>query len=192
MKKVVILAFCVLICISSIIADETPVEKKNHISLSTGVFMSEIAYSRDMGRFEVGGGINSGFPNLFIIATISDPENVLFNLKESFTTAAKAEVYGSFDIIPSERHDLDIGIGIEALYLNIFENDIMGIFLNGKLRYSYNFKNNGRLFLGISVPTLTYTFNLDGGEGGFGIFQGEGALAMAGLVGTQIGYAFAF
>ena len=54
MKKVVILAFCVSICISSIIADETPVEKKNHISLSIGVFMSEIAYSRDMGRFEVG------------------------------------------------------------------------------------------------------------------------------------------
>ena len=167
-------------------------EKKNHFSFSSGVFVSKIEYSRDISMIEVGAGIESGFPNLFIGATISNPEDILENLKDSFTLFVAAEVYGTFDVVPSQKHDLDLGVGIEGLYMNLFENNIFGVFLNGKARYAYNFSNGARIFIETNIPTVAYTFDTEGGDGAFSFFSGEGVFALVGLFGTKLGFAFAF
>ena len=66
MKKLIVLAFCVLFFVAGIFAEDVVTPKKNHIALSTGIFTTKIEYTRDISRWEIGGGIESGFPNLFI------------------------------------------------------------------------------------------------------------------------------
>ncbi|MCI6113656.1 MAG: hypothetical protein MR687_00015 [Spirochaetales bacterium] len=193
MKKLIVLAFCVLFFVSGIFAEDVVTPKKNHIALSTGIFTTKIEYTRDISRWEIGGGIESGFPNLFIEAMVSNPDNVLKNLKDSITLFAAVNAYGSFDLIPSERHDLDLGINIQGLYLNLFENNVLGTILYGKVRYAFNFSKGGRIFIEAQVPTVSYSYNIDSNEGGFSyITSGEGLLPLVGLFGTKIGYAFAF
>ena len=121
MKKLIVLAFCVLFFVAGIFAEDVVTPKKNHIALSTGIFTTKIEYTRDISRWEIGGGIESGFPNLFIEAMVSNPDNVLKNLKDSITLFAAVNTYGSFDLITSEKHDLDLGINVQGLYLNLFE-----------------------------------------------------------------------
>ena len=193
MKRIITLAFCVLLFVSGLFAEDVANPKENHISISTGIFTTKIEYGRDISRWEIGGGIESGFPNLFIGATISNPSDILNNLKDSFTLCAAANLYGSFDLIPSDKHDLDLGINIQELYLNLFENDVLSSILYGKVRYAFNFSKGGRIFMEAQIPTVLYSFNFDNNEGSFSyITSGEGLLPLVGLFGTKIGYAFAF
>ena len=193
MKKLIALTFCVLFFVSGLFAEDIAKPKENHISISTGIFTTKIEYGRDISRWEIGGGIESGFPNLFIGATISNPSDILNNLKDSFTLCAAANLYGSFDLIPSDKHDLDLGINIQELYLNLFENNVLGSILYGKIRYAFNFSKGGRIFIETQIPTVLYSFNFDNNEGSFSyITSGEGLLPLVGLFGTKIGYAFAF
>ena len=193
MKKLIALTFCVLFFVSGLFAEDIAKPKENHISISTGIFTTKIEYGRDISRWEIGGGIESGFPNLFIGATISNPSDILNNLKDSFTLCAAANLYGSFDLIPSDKHDLDLGINIQELYLNLFENDVLCSILYGKVRYAFNFSKGGRIFIEAQIPTVLYSFNFDNNEGSFSyITSGEGLLPLVGLFGTKIGYAFAF
>lgn len=192
MKKITILTFCVLLFISAISAEDVVKPKENHIGVSTGVFSSRIEYGRDISRWEIGGGIESGFPNLFIEATISNPESALDNLKDSFTLFQAFEVFGTFDVIPSVRHDLDLGVSISGLHMNLLDNNVLGAILYGKARYAFNFSRGGRIFIEAKVPTLSYNYNLESKEGSLSFIWGEGILTLAGLFGTKIGYAFAF
>ena len=193
MKRIITLAFCVLLFVSGLVAEDVTNPKENHISISTSIFTTKIEYGRDISRWEIGGGIESGFPNLFIGATISNPSDILNNLKDSFTLCAAANLYGSFDLIPSDKHDLDLGINIQELYLNLFENDVLSSILYGKVRYAFNFSKGGRIFIEAQIPTVLYSFNFDNNEGSFSyITSGEGLLPLVGLFGTKIGYAFAF
>ena len=77
MKKIIILAFCVLLFISSALAAESGDVKENHLSFATGVFSSKLEYGRDISRWELGVGVESGFPNLFIFSLSSDSDDVL-------------------------------------------------------------------------------------------------------------------
>ena len=120
MKKIIILAFCVLFFISSALAAESGDVKENHLSFATGVFSSKLEYGRDISRWELGVGVESGFPNLFIFSLSSDSDDVLQNLKDSFTLFTALEAFASFDVIPSLHHDLDLGLNIEGLYLNFW------------------------------------------------------------------------
>ena len=193
MKKLIVLAFCVLFFVSGIFAEDVVPPKMNHIAVSTGIFSTRIEYARDISSWEIGGGIESGFPNLFIEAMVSNPDNVLKNLKDSITLFAAVNTYGSFALITSEKHDLDLGINVQGLYLNLFENNVLGSILYGKIRYAFNFSKGGRIFIEAQIPTVLYSYNIDSKEGSFSyITSGEGLLPLVGLFGTKIGYAFAF
>ena len=154
MKKLIVLAFCVLFFVSGIFAEDVVPPKMNHIAVSTGIFSTRIEYARDISSWEIGGGIETGFPNLFIEAMVSNSENVLENLKDSFTLFSAVNVYGSFDIIPSTKHDLDLGINLQGLNLNLFDSNVLGAILYGKVRYAYNFSKGGRLFIEASIRSV--------------------------------------
>ena len=192
MKKIIILAFCVLFFISSALAAESGDVKENHLSFATGVFSSKLEYGRDISRWELGVGVESGFPNLFIFSLSSDSDDVLQNLKDSFTLFTAFGAFASFDVIPSLHHDLDLGLNIEGLYLNFLDNNILGAFLNVRTRYAYNFSDMGRFFIEVNVPVAAYSRNLESGTGDFGLFLDEGVLAMAGLFGTKLGLSLGF
>ena len=196
MKKLIALTFCVLFFVSGLFAEDIAKPKENHISISTGIFTTKIEYGKDISRWEIGGGIESGFPNLFIEATISNPENVLKNLIDSFTLFSAVNVYGSFDIIPSPKHDLDLGINLQGLSLNLFDSNVLGAILYGKVRYAYNFSKGGRLFVEASIPTVVYSFNLESRESSISyitdISTDEGLIPLVGIFGTKLGFAFAF
>ena len=162
MKKIIILAFCVLFFISSALAAESEDIKENHLSFATGVFSSKLEYGRDISRWELGVGVESGFPNLFIFS------------------------------LSSLHHDLDLGLNIEGLYLNFLDNNVLGAFLNVRTRYAYNFSDMGRFFIEVNVPVAAYSRNLESGTGDFGLFLDEGVLAIVGLFGTKLGLSLGF
>ena len=67
---------------------------KTSFSIGTGPFVTNLGIGTDLGQFEVGGNIHTGFPNLFIWTTIDNPENVREKLKGSLTLAAGGDNNG--------------------------------------------------------------------------------------------------
>ena len=168
---------------------------KTHVSYGSGIFLSRIGVERDFGRWEVGGGIDSGFPNLFIGALISDADDdPLKLLVDSLTLFYGGTISATFDCIPSQKHDLDIGLSLQPSYTELFGNSLVIVLLNTKLRYAYNADNGMRFFIETNVPTVNYSKNFsndDKGSFGFSLIE-EGALTSALIFGSKIGVAFSF
>lgn len=188
MRRIIVLLITLLIFTVPLAAGEGD---KTSFSIGTGPFVSNLGIGRDLGQFEVGGNIYTGFPNLFIWTTIDNPENVWENLKGSLTLAAGGDIYGRYDLFRSLRHDLDIGPGIAFAYLNVLDNNVVSAFLELSSRYTFNFSNGGGIFLEANLPIATYMVNLSaegGPSGSFSLLFGEGVLSLTALFCTRVGY----
>ena len=73
MRRIIVLLITLLIFAVPLAAGEGD---KTSFSIGTGPFVTNLGIGRDLGQFEVGGNIYTGFPNLFIWTTIDNPENV--------------------------------------------------------------------------------------------------------------------
>ena len=192
-KKLIVLAFCLLLAAIPLFATEN--NSKTHVSYGSGIFLSRIGVERDLGQWEIGGGIDSGFPNLFIGALVSDTDdNPLDLLVDSLTILYGGTIFATFDCLPSPRHDLDLGFSIQPSYTNLFGNGLFVVLLNAKLRYAYNFSNGIRIFAEMNIPTANYSKNFandDKGSFGFSLLQ-EGTLTSAIIFGSKLGLSFSF
>lgn len=192
-KKYIIIAICLMLTLVPLFANEG--ESDIHLSYGTGIFTSRLGVDIDKGRWEFGMGVDSGFPNLFLSALVSDSdEEILDLLWDSITLFYGATIHSTFDVIPSPNHDLDLGLSLEGVYTNIFNNKLLVFMLSAKLRYAYNFNNGFRLFVETFVPTVNYSKNFTGSDkGSFGIsILEEDVLYPSLLFGTKLGCSFTF
>ena len=197
MKKFyIVLIFCILVALP-VFATENTVEEpenKTHLSFATGVFSSRYGVSHDFGRFEVALGVDSGFPNLFVIGMVGDPSRPLETLKESVTLFYGGGLDATFDVVPSFRHDLDVGIGANVIYIDLFGTRQLVGNLNAKIRYGYNNRFGGRFFLETNFPVVTYSKDPKSDDPATIAFvkPDKDLLALSLLFATRIGYSVSF
>ncbi len=211
MKRILLISLLLLLLIVPVMADDSHSNDKWNIYAGSGVYVSHIGVGRDFGRMEVGANINTGFPNLFIVGAaniIKDDtvenkgEAMLEALVESFTLAYSADVYFKYDVLKSERTDLDLSMGIAGIYCDNFINtSLFSAFLEFGAKFTYNFKNGNGLYIETNLPLLHAISSKDTETGKWNtpvvgtIFTAEGigsALLISGLFCTRIGYAVRF
>lgn len=211
MKKILLISLLLLLLVVPVMADDSQTSDKWNIYAGSGVYVSHVGVGKDFGRMEVGANINTGFPNLFIVGaanivkddTVENKgEELLKTLIESFTLAYSADVYFKYDVLKSDRTDLDLSLGVAGIYCdNLFNSSLFAAFLEFGAKFTYNFKNGNGLYIEANLPLLHATSTTSAETGKWNtptlgtLFTAEGigsALLISGLFCTRIGYAVRF
>lgn len=180
-------------------------------NLHTGssIYVSQIGVSRDVGDWEFGLNLDSGFPNLVIYSMLQEPgegisrgEQFWQALKGSLTLAYAGDIYAKFDVVRSSAIDLDLSAGIAGLYVNLASlGTIAGGFAELGLRLGWNFNEHNGIYLETNVPLYALIVTKDKSTGDrtlnhvflFAGDDGIGTLLMiTGLFCTRIGYRYSF
>lgn len=120
-KVIAILAILAVVCISAFAVDakQTPANTKDSgwsINAGTAYGVSHIGASYNLGRWEFGGNLYSGFPNILILsylnATEEDRPDFLDALKLSFSLAYAGNVSALYDVTKGDKFDVDLGFAL--------------------------------------------------------------------------------
>lgn len=167
-KVVAILAILAIVCVSAFAVEaETPVKKSNwSINAGTAYMVSHIGGSYNLGRWEFGGNLYSGFPNLAILGYMNELENrdaenpednasLLDYVKFSFQVAYAGNVNALYDVTKSDKFDVDLGFAISGLYTEIL--DFLGvkagvISLDLAARLKWNLNEHSGIYVATELP----------------------------------------
>lgn len=129
-KVIAILAILAVVCISAFAVDakQTPANAKDSgwsINAGTAYVVSHIGASYNLGRWEFGGNLYSGFPNILILSylntTEEDRPDFLDALKLSFSLAYAGNVSALYDVTKGDKFDVDLGFALSGLYTELFK-----------------------------------------------------------------------
>lgn len=179
-----------------------------NLHLGSAIYVSQIGLSRDVGQWEFGLNVDSGFPNLVFVIMAEEPDEGMTKaqqfwqaVKGSLTLAYGGDIYAKFDVIPSDTIDLDLSLGIAGIYTNLPGlAKIAALFAETGMRFGWNFNEHNGIYFETNVPlyTVLMTKNTSGEKtvDGTFLFSGDDGLAtlltITGLCCTRIGYRISF
>ena len=204
---IILLVLALLLPLSLSAFDKTGSQWNLHTGSS--IYVSQLGVSRDVGQWEFGLNLDSGFPNLVVYSMLQEPgegvsrgEQFWEALKGSLTLAYAGDIYAKFDILRSSALDLDLSAGIAGLYVNLDAlGTITGGFAELGLRLGWNFNAHSGIYLETNVPLYALIVTKDKSTGDktlnhvflFAGDDGVGTLLMiTGLFCTRIGYRHSF
>lgn len=214
-KVIAILAILAVVCISAFAVDakQTPANAKDSgwsINAGTAYGVSHIGASYNLGRWEFGGNLYSGFPNILILSylntTEEDRPDFLDALKLSFSLAYAGNVSALYDVTKGDKFDVDLGFALSGLYTELFkELRLKGgiISLDLAARFKYNLNRQSGIYVATELPlagiVLTNQKDSESGETTkevvpFAVLTPEffsASLALL-LYTTRIGYVYSF
>lgn len=214
-KVIAILAILAVVCISAFAVDakQTPANAKDSgwsINAGTAYVVSHIGASYNLGRWEFGGNLYSGFPNILILsylnATEEDRPDFLDALKLSFSLAYAGNVSALYDVTKGDKFDVDLGFALSGLYTELFkELGLKGgiISLDLAARFKYNLNRKSGIYVATELPlagiVLTNQKDSESGETTnevvpFAVLTPEffSASLFLLLYTTRIGYVYSF
>lgn len=163
-KVIAILAILAVVCISAFAVDakQTPANAKDSgwsINAGTAYVVSHIGASYNLGRWEFGGNLYSGFPNILILSylntTEEDRPDFLDALKLSFSLAYAGNVSALYDVTKGDKFDVDLGFALSGLYTELFkELGLKGgiISLDLATRFKYNLNRKSGIYVATELP----------------------------------------
>lgn len=214
-KVIAILAILAVVCISAFAVDakQTPANAKDSgwsINAGTAYGVSHIGASYNLGRWEFGGNLYSGFPNILILSYLNTTEenrpDFLDALKLSFSLAYAGNVSALYDVTKGDKFDVDLGFALSGLYTELFkESGLKGgiISLDLAARFKYNLNRQSGIYVATELPlagiVLTNQKDSESGETTkevvpFAVLTPEffsASLALL-LYTTRIGYVYSF
>ena len=206
-KSIIALLVLALLLPLSLSATEKSGEQWN-LHLGSAIYVSQIGVSRDVGQWEFGLNVDSGFPNVVIFRMMDEPDEGQTKsqqfweaVKGSLTLAYGGDIYAKFDVIPSDTIDLDFSLGIAGIYANLTGlAKIAAGFAEAGMRFTWNINEHNGLYFETNVPlyTLLVTKDTSGEVNTHGtfLFSGDDGLAtlftITGLFCTRIGYRVSF
>lgn len=214
-KVIAILAILAVVCISAFAVDakQTPANAKDSgwsINAGTAYGVSHIGASYNLGRWEFGGNLYSGFPNILILSylntTEEDRPDFLDALKLSFSLAYAGNVSALYDVTKGDKFDVDLGFALSGLYTELFkELGLKGgiISLDLAARFKYNLNRKSGIYVATELPlagiVLTNQKDSESGETTkevipFAVLTPEffSASLVLLLYTTRIGYVYSF
>lgn len=214
-KVIAILAILAVVCISAFAVDakQTPANAKDSgwsINAGTAYGVSHIGASYNLGRWEFGGNLYSGFPNILILSylntTEEDRPDFLDALKLSFSLAYAGNVSALYDVTKGDKFDVDLGFALSGLYSELFkELGLKGgiISLDLAARFKYNLNRQSGIYVATELPlagiALTNQKDSESGETTkevipFAVLTPEffSASLVLLLYTTRIGYVYSF
>lgn len=214
-KVIAILAILAVVCISAFAVDakQTPANAKDSgwsINAGTAYVVSHIGASYNLGRWEFGGNLYSGFPNILILnylnTTEEDRPDFLDALKLSFSLAYAGNVSALYDVTKGDKFDVDLGFALSGLYTELFkELGLKGgiISLDLAARFKYNLNRKSGIYVATELPlagiVLTNQKDSESGETTnevvpFAVLTPEffSASLFLLLYTTRIGYVYSF
>lgn len=214
-KVIAILAILAVVCISAFAVDakQTPANAKDSgwsINAGTAYGVSHIGASYNLGRWEFGGNLYSGFPNILILSylntTEEDRPDFLDALKLSFSLAYAGNVSALYDVTKGDKFDVDLGFALSGLYTELFkELGLKGgiISLDLAARFKYNLNRQSGIYVATELPlagiVLTNQKDSESGETTnevvpFAVLTPEffSASLVLLLYTTRIGYVYSF
>lgn len=214
-KVVAILAILAIVCVSAFAVDakQTPANAKDSgwsINAGTAYGVSHIGASYNLGRWEFGGNLYSGFPNILILSylntTEEDRPDFLDALKLSFSLAYAGNVSALYDVTKGDKFDVDLGFALSGLYSELFkESGLKGgiISLDLAARFKYNLNRQSGIYVATELPlagiALTNQKDSESGETTnevvpFAVLTPEffSASLVLLLYTTRIGYVYSF
>lgn len=214
-KVIAILAILAVVCISAFAVDakQTPANAKDSgwsINAGTAYVVSHIGASYNLGRWEFGGNLYSGFPNILILSylntTEEDRPDFLDALKLSFSLAYAGNVSALYDVTKGDKFDVDLGFALSGLYTELFkELGLKGgiISLDLAARFKYNLNRKSGIYVATELPlagiVLTNQKDSESGETTnevvpFAVLTPEffSASLFLLLYTTRIGYVYSF
>lgn len=214
-KVIAILAILAVVCISAFAVDakQTPANAKDSgwsINAGTAYGVSHIGASYNLGRWEFGGNLYSGFPNILILSylntTEEDRPDFLDALKLSFSLAYAGNVSAFYDVTKGDKFDVDLGFALSGLYTELFkELGLKGgiISLDLAARFKYNLNRKSGIYVATELPlagiVLTNQKDSESGETTnevvpFAVLTPEffSASLVLLLYTTRIGYVYSF
>lgn len=214
-KVIAILAILAVVCISAFAVDakQTPANAKDSgwsINAGTAYGVSHIGASYNLGRWEFGGNLYSGFPNILILSylntTEEDRPDFLDALKLSFSLAYAGNVSALYDVTKGDKFDVDLGFALSGLYTGLFkELGLKGgiISLDLAVRFKYNLNRQSGIYVATELPlagiVLTNQKDSESGETTnevvpFAVLTPEffSASLVLLLYTTRIGYVYSF
>lgn len=214
-KVIAILAILAVVCISAFAVDakQTPANAKDSgwsINAGTAYVVSHIGASYNLGRWEFGGNLYSGFPNILILSylntTEEDRPDFLDALKLSFSLAYAGNVSALYDVTKGDKFDVDLGFALSGLYTELFkELGLKGgiISLDLAARFKYNLNRQSGIYVATELPlagiVLTNQKDSESGETTnevvpFAVLTPEffSASLFLLLYTTRIGYVYSF
>ena len=121
-KVVAILAILAIVCVSAFAVEtETTVKKSNwSINAGTSYGVSHIGGSYNLGRWEFGGNLFTGFPNLAIISCVNAIENgdempTFLEAMQLCFIAYAGNISAMYDVTKSDKFDVDFGFALSGL-----------------------------------------------------------------------------
>ena len=165
-KVIAILAILAVVCISAFAVDakQTPANAKDSgwsINAGTAYGVSHIGASYNLGRWEFGGNLYSGFPNILILSylntTEEDRPDFLDALKLSFSLAYAGNVSALYDVTKGDKFDVDLGFALSGLYSELFkELGLTGgiISLDLAARFKYNLNRQSGIYVATELPLV--------------------------------------
>lgn len=163
-KVIAILAILAVVCISAFAVDakQTPANAKDSgwsINAGTAYGVSHIGASYNLGRWEFGGNLYSGFPNILILSYLNTTEenrpDFLDALKLSFSLAYAGNVSALYDVTKGDKFDVDLGFALSGLYTELFkELGLKGgiISLDLAVRFKYNLNRQSGIYVATELP----------------------------------------
>lgn len=214
-KAIAILAILAVVCISAFAVDakQIPANAKDSgwsINAGTAYGVSHIGASYNLGRWEFGGNLYSGFPNILILSylntTEEDRPDFLDELKLSFSLAYAGNVSALYDVTKGDKFDVDLGFALSGLYTELFkELGLKGgiISLDLAARFKYNLNRQSGIYVATELPlagiVLTNQKDSESGETTnevvpFAVLTPEffSASLVLLLYTTRIGYVYSF
>lgn len=163
-KVIAILAILAVVCISAFAVDakQTPANAKDSgwsINAGTAYGVSHIGASYNLGRWEFGGNLYSGFPNILILSYLNTSEedrpDFLDALKLSFSLAYAGNVSALYDVTKGDKFDVDLGFALSGLYTELFKElglkgGIISLDLAAKFKYNLNRKSG--IYVATELP----------------------------------------
>ncbi len=214
-KVIAILAILAVVCISAFAVDakQAPANAKDSgwsINAGTAYGVSHIGASYNLGRWEFGGNLYSGFPNILILSYLNTTEenrpDFLDALKLSFSLAYAGNVSALYDVTKGDKFDVDLGFALSGLYTELFkELGLKGgiISLDLAARFKYNLNRKSGIYVATELPlagiVLTNQKDAESGETTnevvpFAVLTPEffSASLVLLLYTTRIGYVYSF
>lgn len=214
-KIVAILALLAIVCVFAFASDaEVESPKKDtgwSINAGTAYLTSHIGASYNMGRWEFGANLYSGFPNIAILSYLNtgdsadgDKPSIGECVKLSLKLAYAGSIFAMYDLTKGDKLDIDVGLAVSGLYSDIsslleLDSNLNLAFISLDLvsRVRFNFNEHHGIYFTSELPVgglFLASSDEDKAVAPFAVLTPEflpAALTLM-MYTTKIGYVYSF
>jgi len=164
-KIIAILAILTIVCAAAfaVETEQTQVDIKNSgwsINAGTAYMVSHIGGAYNLGRWEFGGNLYSGFPNLAIISYINAIEDgseapTFLEAMQLCFLAFAGNISAMYDVTKSDKFDVDFGLALSGLYSDAFKDlGVLGgvVSIDIAARMKWNLNEHSGIYAATELP----------------------------------------